>query len=190
VWAHHDFTEGHEHTFLMRMVAFYEADFYLLDADLKPQRLDIPRHSEPNLHRQWLFVEPRKDWQVGGHEHVAGSLLAIELERFLEGDRDFETLFTPSETTSLIQIAATRNHLVLNVLDDVKNKLEVMTHEGAGWQRSVLDLSDLSADGAGTNEPLTVSVRPVDPEHDDALWVTVEGFLTPTTLGLVEVGAG
>lgn len=190
VWAHHDFTEGYEHTFLMRMVAFYEADFYLLDADNAPQRLDIPRHSEPNLHRQWLFVEPREAWEVGGQKHAAGSLLAIELRRFLGGARDFETLFTPSDTTSLIQTVATRNHLILNVLNDVKNELTVLTHGANGWQQSALDLSGLSGDGAGASEPLTVSVRPVDPEHDDALWVTVEGFLTPTTLALVEVNAG
>ncbi len=205
VWAHHDFTAGYERTFIWHKQSFYEGELHVLDDHGKPVKLDLPRHCEPGFHRQWLLVEPRKEWEVGGRRHAPGSLLAIEFERFLAGDRDFATLFEPTENSSLIQSAPTRGHIVLNVLEDVKNRLEVLTHTPDGWQRSALELSELRGgkpaeggehsggqdgrqDGGWAAEPLTVSVRAVDAEHEDALWVTVEGFLTPTTLALVEVG--
>lgn len=188
VWAHHDFTKGYERTIIMHMVAFYEANFYVLGEDLEPRRLDMPRHCEPVIHREWLFVEPRKEWRVGGQTHAGGTLLAIKLQRFLEGHRDFQVLFTPSNTTSLVQTAATRGHLVLNVLDDVKSRLQVLTHTPGGWQSCPLDVAAVTGAEGAAGEPLTVTVRSVDAQHEDALWVTAEGFLTPTTLGLVEVG--
>ncbi len=189
VWAHHDFTEGYERTFIWHKYSFYEGELHLLDDERKPVKLDLPRHCEPGLHRQWLLVEPRQEWRVGGRLHAAGSLLAMELERFLAGERDFATLFEPTDSSSLIQTAPTRNHIVLNVLEDVKNRLEVLTHTEEGWKRSALDLGELSGGTGPDSEPLTVTVRAVDAQHEDALWVKVEGFLTPTTLGQVEVGA-
>ncbi len=184
IWGHHDFAEGFERTVIMRSVRFYEADFYLVGDDLKPHRLDLPLSAEPSVHRQWLFVEPREPWTVGGATHAAGSLVVIELERFLAGDRSFHTLFTPTPTTSLVEKAFTPNHVVLNVLDDVKSRLERHSFTEAGWVGGEL-LTDVGAD----SEPLMMYVRSVDADHEDAVWLTVDGFLTPTTLATVTIGA-
>ena len=41
----------------------------------------------------------------------------------MAGKRDFTALFAPTDNTSLAGYTWTKNHLVLNVLEDVKNKL-------------------------------------------------------------------
>ena len=64
---------------------------------------------------------------MGGKTYASGSLLATKLDDFLAGKRDFEVLFTPTATTSLASATWTKSHLVLNVLDDVKNRLSVLT---------------------------------------------------------------
>ncbi len=183
VWADHDFTPGHERTVIMRKTGFYQGDFYLLDEDNTPRRLEVPQSSEPRLHRQWLALELRDPWDIGGTTHAAGSLIAIELDRFLAGERDFRTLFAPTDSTSLAQVVATRNHFVLNVLDDVKSRLEVHTHAGDGWRRRALPVE------AAGDEPLDMSIRAVDAENEDALWLNLTGFLTPTTLARVDLDA-
>lgn len=180
IWGHHDFTEGFDRTVISRSLRFYAADYYLVGQDLKPQRLDLPLSAEPTIHRQWLFVEPREDWTVGGSTHVAGSFVVIELDRFLAGHRNFSTLFTPTPSTSLVEKAFTPNHVVLNILEHVKSRLECHTFSQAGWAKRSLD-PDV---GAG-NEPLMMYVRSVDSAHEDAVWLTVDGFLTPTTLALL-----
>ena len=64
---------------------------------------------------------------MGGRTYAAGSLLAANFDEFMAGKREFQVLFEPTERSSLASFAWTRSHLVLNVLEDVKNRLHVLT---------------------------------------------------------------
>ena len=55
------------------------------------------------------------------------ALLAAPFDDFMAGSRDLTVLFEPTATTSLAGTTWTRHHLVVNVLDDVKNLLHVLT---------------------------------------------------------------
>jgi prolyl oligopeptidase len=90
-------------------------------------------------------------------------------------------LFTPSERSSLAGYTPTLNHIVVNELDNVRNKLYVWTHDGGEWKREAL---------AGLPEFGTVSVSAVDSHSTDDYWATVNDFLTPTSLywGQLEKG--
>lgn len=185
VGAGHDFTPGFERDVVVRSIAFYESETYLLGPDGALELLDVPRSSEPGVQREWLTVELREDWEVGGRRYPAGSLLAARLSDFLAGSRDLEVLYTPTPTTSLAGDTWTRHHLVLNILDDVTNRLEVLTPPDSGtgpWRRRPLDL-------AGTAAPAlaTVAVGAVDADTEDALWLTTTGFVTPTTLSRLDL---
>ncbi|MGO1893440.1 MAG: prolyl oligopeptidase family serine peptidase, partial [Luteimonas sp.] len=87
----------------------------------------------------------------------------------------------PTETTSLAGATFTANHLVLNVLDDVKNRLSVLTPGEDGWERS--EFPDVPEFG-------TISVRAVDSDESDAVWLTVTDYLTPSTLMLADLATG
>src|SRR5690554_33696 len=182
IGAAHDFTPGFERDVVWRARAFYDADMYLLDgADLV--RIDVPRSAEPDVHREWLTVELREDWEVGGRTLPGGALVAIRLDDFLAGSRDFEVLYVPTESTALVGGTWTRHHLVLNILDDVANRLEVLTPPAADgpWRRRPLDLSSAQT-GWEAPQLATIAVGAVDADESDDLWMTVSGFLTPTTL--------
>src|SRR5690606_33138400 len=188
IGAAHDFTPGFERDFVWRARAFYDSDLYLLE-DGELTRVDVPRSAEPALHREWLTVELREDWEVGGRTLPGGALVATRVADFLAGRRDFEVLYAPTPTTALVGASWTRHHLVLNILDDVTNRLEVLTPPaGDGpWQRRPLDLATAST---GWHAPrlATVAVGAVGPDESDALWLTVSGFLTPTTLARLDLG--
>ncbi|TNC18354.1 S9 family peptidase [Georgenia sp. 311] len=187
IGAAHDFTPGFERDFVWRARAFYDSDLYLLE-DGELTRVDVPRSAEPAIHREWLTVELREDWEVGGRTLPGGGLVAIRLADFRAGSRDFEVLHAPTPTTALIGGTWTRHHLVLNVLDDVTNRLEVLTPPaGDGpWERRPLDLAT-SATGWHAPRLATVSAGAIDPDESDALWLTVSGFLTPTTLARLDL---
>ncbi|WP_324649325.1 prolyl oligopeptidase family serine peptidase [Georgenia sp. H159] len=184
IGAGHDFTPGFERDFVWRARAFYDSDTYLLDGG-ELTRIDVPRSAEPDVHREWLTVELREDWVVGGRTLPGGALIAIRFADFLAGQRDFEVLYTPTETTALVGASWTRHHLVLNILDDVANRLEAVTPPtGDGpWQRRPLGAGAQSG-GAGWQVPelTTIAVGAVDPDESDDLWFTVTGFTIPTTL--------
>ncbi len=179
-FAYADTTPGFELQGLVRQTTFFSNEAYLL-RDGKTIQVDKPADANMNAHRGWMFLELRSDWTVGGKTWVAGSLLVINLEKFLGGDRNFEALFTPNERTSLAGYSPTRGHVILNELDNVRNRLYVLTPGEQGWSREPL---------AGMPEFGTVSADAVDSNESDAYFVTVTDYLTPTSLYYGEVGKG
>jgi len=179
--AGRDHTPGFERDFVVRTIAFYNDELYLRNADGSLSKVDAPNSAQKSVRREWIALELREPWTVGGRTYQAGSLLAARFDDFMAGKREFEVLFEPTDTTSLAGASFTRNHLVLNVLDDVKNRLFVLTPGTDGWSRRPL---------AGLPEFGTVSAQAVDADQSDALWITVTDFLTPTTLMLGDAGEG
>src|SRR3546814_8495253 len=106
------------------------------------------------------------------------SFFVTRFDDFMAGGRDFDVLFEPTDTTSLAGATMTRNQLVLNVLDDVKNRLSVVRHGADGWTSEPLRIGDM--------ELGTTSVGAVDADESDALWITTTNYVTPTTLMLAE----
>ncbi len=179
--AYRDLTPGFERDFVSRTIAFYNDELYVRGKDGKLSKIDVPNSANKAVHNQWLTVELREPWVVKGTSYPAGALLVIDFDKFLTGDRGFDAMFTPTDTTSLAGYTWTKRHLVLNVLDDVKSKVQIITPmQGTyGWSQSSLP----GAPALGT-----VSVAAVDPDESDALWMTASDFLTPNTLSLVEIG--
>ena len=173
--AGRDHTPGYERDFVSRTLAFYNDEIYLRGADGALTKVDAPNSAQKSVQREWLGLELREPWEVGGRTYKAGSLLVANFDDFMAGKREFEVLFEPTDTTSLAGSSFTKNHLVLNVLEDVKNRLTVLTPGADGWTRSPL---------AGVPEFGTVSAYAVDSDESDALWMTVTDYLTPTTLML------
>ncbi|WP_235856794.1 prolyl oligopeptidase family serine peptidase [Occultella glacieicola] len=179
--AYHDSTPGYERDFVSRSIAFYNHELYLLGADDELTKLDVPNSAEPDVKREWLTVELREEWAPADVTYPAGALLAIRLEEFLAGSRDLQVLYTPTETSSLASATWTRSHLVLNILEDVKNRLEVLTPTAEGtFARSAF---------VGAPKVGTVAVGAVDARLSDAVWLYATDFLSPTTLSIAEIGS-
>ena len=177
--AMHDDTPGFERDFVSRTIAFYNNELFLIGEKGELTKVDAPNSAEKGVRREWLTLELREPWTVGDKTYAAGSLLVTKFDDFMAGKRDFDVLFAPTDSTSLAGVAWTQNHVVLNVLDDVKNRLSVLTPGTDGWKKSEF---------VGAPTFGTIAVGAVDPDESDALWMTVTDYLTPTTLALAEVG--
>ena len=173
-----DHTPGFERDFVSRTIAFYNDELYLRRADGSLAKVDAPNSANKSVHRQWLALELREPYTAGGRTFPAGSLIATGFDDFMAGGRDFTVLFEPTERSSLAGYTWTRNHLVLNVLEDVKNVVSVLTPGESGWSRRPFG----DRQGIGT-----VAVAAVDADDSDAVWVTTSSYLTPTTLSLADV---
>src|SRR5581483_9487049 len=125
--------------------------------------------------RDWLIVRLRSDWTVGGATHAAGSLIAAKFDDFMAGKREFAVLFAPSDTTSLDGFSWTRHHLIVNSLDNVVSRLTVLTPPARGleWKHAPL---------GGAPALSTISAFGIDEDESDDYFLTVTGFLEPTTL--------
>lgn len=171
--AYHDDTEGFERDFVERATSFYSSETFLRRPDGSLLKLDVPLDAKPSVYREWMTVELRSPWTVAGKTHPGGSLLAIPFEAFLAGKRDFTALFTPDAHSSLEGRSWTKSHLLLTTLEDVKHRVWVLTPGKEGWKKEPF---------RGASGLDSVGVGGVDPEHSDDVWMTVSGYLTPTTL--------
>jgi prolyl oligopeptidase len=177
--AYHDDTPGFERDFVSRTIAFYNDELYLRGSDGKLVKIDVPNSTGKGVVREWLTLELREPWEVDGKTYKAGALLATRFDDFMAGKRKFDVLFEPTDSTSLAGTTWTRNHVVLNVLDDVKNKLVVLTPANGEWKKSAF---------AGAPALGTIGVGAVDSDELDTVWMTVTDYLTPTTLMMAEAG--
>ena len=177
--AGHDHTPGYERSFVSRTLAFYNNEVMLVGADGTLTRIDAPNSAEKSAHGRWLTFELREPWTIAGNEYPAGSLLVTDFADWMAGKREVQALFTPTDTTSLAGYSWTRSHLVLNVLEDVKNRLQVLTPGQGQWQRS---------DFVGAPAFGTISVSAVDDEDSDQVWLSSADYLTPSTLSLATIG--
>ncbi|NTV73819.1 MAG: S9 family peptidase [Holophaga sp.] len=175
--AYHDATPGFERDVLVRTPTFFTSESFLLAKDGSRRKVDVPLDAEPSLHREWLTVKLRTSWTVGGKTYAAGSLLAARFDDFLAGKRDFAVLFQPTATTSLEGATWTRNRLVLNVMDDVKNRISVLTP--GSWKAEPLKGAPVMG---------TTSISAVDEDASDDYFMVTRDFLTPDSLYLGTLG--
>ena len=179
VTAFHDDTPGYERDFVYRGLTFYTNELSLRGKDGGLTKFDLPDGAQKSVVREWLTVELRQPWTIGGEDHAAGSLLAIKLDDFLAGKRDFDVLFAPSENTSLASSGALKDHYFINVLEDVKNRVYVLTPGQDGWKREPL----VGAPAFGA-----VSISAVDADESNDYFMTVTDYLTPTSLLMGSIG--
>src|SRR5205814_4651357 len=114
-----------------------------------------------------------------------GSLLYADVASYLKGERRLRALFTPTATRSFESFAATRDHVIVNVLDNVASKLEQWRKRGSEFV-----FSEVKAPFPGT---LGVSSLHDELIKNDALadnyLVTYTDFLTPESLYLATAGS-
>jgi prolyl oligopeptidase len=178
--AHRDLTPGFERDIITRTPTFFTSETFLR-RDGRLVKIEKPDDARASFHREWLLVQLRTDWTVGGKTYPAGALLAIELEAFLKGDRGFDLLFEPTERKSLASFSPTRHFLILNELDNVRSRIEVLSRRDDGWHREPMP---------GLPDLVEASAHAVDPDDSDDYFLNTTGFLTPTTLAMGTAGGG
>jgi len=173
--ASHDRTPGFERDFVRVQKDFFHGETFLRKGG-KLTRLDIPSDADFDAHRQWLLVQTKSPWTTGGKTYPSGALLAMNFDDFMAGKRGFSVLFQPDAHTALSGYAWTQHHLIIDVLDDVKSRLDVLTPPVSGngdWSRESMP---------GAPAFSTISVVDTDPDDSDEYWLSVNGFLDPPSL--------
>lgn len=173
-----DQTPGYERDLIHRAVTFWTDEYYLR-RDKQLIKIEKPDDAQFSTHRDLMLLELRSAWEVNGKTYPAGALLVTDFAEFMNGKRDFTMLFEPTERRSLHAVSTTKNHLLINELDNVRNQVYVASRRDGKWQRTPLP---------GTPEFSTVSISAIDDEESDDYFMTVAGYLTPATLRRGVVG--
>lgn len=176
--ASRELTKGFERTFYYRLVTFYTNELHYVDGD-KVIKIDKPDDADANAYREWLTISLKSDWNVAGKTYPSGAVLITKFDDFLAGKRDFQMVFTPGARKSLAGWSFTKNYIVLNELENVRNKIYVLKNKDGIWVREPMQ---------GLPELGEISISAVDDEKSDEYWLRVTDYLTPSQLWMGAIG--
>ena len=125
----HYLDRGHRYEMRVRSLTFYTSSYELRFADEDSgegfAKVEVPDDAEIGTFADQLLITLRSPW-LG---HAAGTMLAAPVRSFMSATDDatrrdlLTALFTETETCSLEGTAATRNYLILSVLDNVRSEM-------------------------------------------------------------------
>jgi prolyl oligopeptidase len=166
-----EFTPEGRYDFVVRTPAFFRQEKYLVLGD-RLVKIDTPEDvRDEGIFKDRMLFSLRSDWTVGGKTYKQGSLLAIGVDDFLRGSRDFDILFTPSERVSLQSVTQTRDRVLLTTLDNVRGKFTALTPGPNGWSRE-----EIALPGIGTVNVVSADV------WEKPFFYSYTDFLNPSTL--------
>jgi prolyl oligopeptidase len=168
---------------IQRSISFFESEFHLVGPK-GPSKLALPLKSDLQaLVQGRLVVSLREDWKTtGGPTLPQGCLVSIDLAAASKSPSHLhpQLVYAPGPREAFAQAAATRSHLLVTVLDNVKGRAYVYAPQTGGqWSRRQLALPD------------NASIGIVDTDlHSERAFLSVTGFLSPTSLWLADFGSG
>ena len=183
-WATVSLAKGAERTLVGRSPSFFSTEVFWLDRD---KLVAIPKPADAVLQadRQWLTLRLRSDWAVAGRTYKSGSLLIAPFADVVAGKQEFSVLFEPTATTSLSGAAMLRSHIVVNVLDNVANRLEEWTFAAGKWAKRAVVAPALGTLGVGALHDPTLGQDPLG----DSYLLNYSDFVTPDALMLGTAGS-
>ncbi len=171
-------TGARQYDLLFAMHTFIHVEYSLRQGDRWVQ-LDVPNDVELVFFGDWMVLKITTDWTVGGTTYHQGSLVAIEVDRFLDGEREFITLVEPGDRSSITSISVTEDALLVNLLVNVRSELHRFTVKDATWSKARVALPDFGS----------IDVISTDAMGEFA-FINYMDFLHPNTLYLLDADGG
>ncbi|MDA1322303.1 MAG: prolyl oligopeptidase family serine peptidase, partial [Proteobacteria bacterium] len=165
---------------LNRGINFYESETWRLNADGSTTKLELPLKSNINaLVAGQLVVTTDQDWTApSGQDFKTGDVIAWNLQAWLADPKTpAQLVIRPGEREAIEGVNATRNKLVVALYENVRGSVYV--YDPADWSRTRLDLPQNVSVGVGSAS-----------ERDDKIFVSVTGYLNPSSLYLADAATG
>ena len=168
---------------LNRAVSFYESETWRLNADGTTTQLALPAKSQIEaLVQGQLVVTTKQDWTApSGQAFRTGDVIAWTLDAWLaDPATPAQLVIRPGPREAVEEINATRNRLVVALFENVRGAVYVYEPDADGdWARTRLDLPQNVTVGVGSAS-----------ERDDQVFVSVAGYLNPSSLWLADAATG
>ena len=177
-------SDGNQLSLINRGVNFFESDVSLVTSD-GVKHVALPGKAEINalLHGQ-LIVTLNEDWKPEGQtaSFVQGSVVSLDLAALKKDPLHLKPtiVFAPSAVEFAQHVEVSKNYLLLTTLENVQGRAYVYSRDAhGGWSRKKLAVPD--------NQ--TVSIVTMN-ATDDRFFLSLTGFLTPSSLLLGDAAAG
>lgn len=160
----------------------FRAERWLVE-DGGVQELNLPaRASLHGILNGKLVFTVEEDWTWYANVRPAGTLMAVNLWELEPNDgmtitNAATTVFAPGPRQSVEDVAVFDDRIVVSILDNVRGRISVFRDRGEfGWPETVVEVPENVAVGLGDTS-----------RGSGRLFWSQQGFLTPPSLGLIDV---
>jgi prolyl oligopeptidase len=171
------YEKGRTYDLVRRAIDFWNRETFLR-VDDQWVKLAVPTDARVATANHWLLVRLVTDWKPAEVNFKAGSLIGMNLDKFLAGERGFVVIFEPAERVALQAFIVTKDMIVLDILDNVKSRIVEVRRDGGQWVAKEVKVPEASA----------IGVTALDRDDSDDYWMTVTSFTEPTSLYLATPG--
>lgn len=173
---------GNRAILIQRNLTFFESELYILTPK-GAVRINAP--SKLQVHgmvQGRVLLEPKQDWTITGETFKAGVLVSVTLEalRSDPGHLSPRLVYAPGPRETLDSAEQTQNQLIVTTYENVRGRMHIYTPADHGaWRSRAVDLPDNASVGVVSADDRT-----------DRAFVSVTGFLTPSTLLSLDAATG
>ncbi len=157
-----------------RNMSFWESERWIVDEKMNRLTVPLPKDAVINAYfKDYLIAQLYSDWL----EIPEGTLIALKMADFNSPDlkSKIEIVFSPDEKTTLSGVTATKDYLVLNLLQNVRGKiiyLQPQNKDGLNtWVGGELEIPKFGTVGVSAADAFT-----------NAVMVNFQDFLSPPKL--------
>ena len=162
---------GNRQVLVLRRPTFFGGET-LAEVDGRLVKLDMPARVFPaGLVDGQVVFSTSEAWGAV----PAGAIAVAPLAEVRKGRFTPQVLFAPGPRQSVDGVTVTKGRVIASVYDNVRGRAMVFARQGGAWSQRTLPLPD--------NASITVASAT---EASDTAYLSVTGFLEPTTLWRVE----
>jgi len=171
--------QGHRVTLIYRGSTFFGHEIFAL-TDKGVVKLPIPQKSDIiGMVNGQVVIQTKEDWTTATKRIPAGTLVSVDQARLDGGPLDPTPIFQPGARQSVSAATTTRTQVVATVLDNVRGRAMIFTPAAGGWTARTVALPDNAAVDLVSSS-----------DRDENAYLSVSGFLTPTTLWSLDAATG
>ncbi|MDF0584703.1 prolyl oligopeptidase family serine peptidase [Bradyrhizobium yuanmingense] len=168
-------SEGHIHaTGVARAISSVESEYVVLLPD-GPVKLNLPKRAEiVTLACGRLLVKLDEDWTPSEDNRFrAGSVISYDLDEWKQDPLRAKAslVFQPGPRQALSELTATKNFLILTILENVQSKAFVYKYDQGAWSATPIPLPE--------HKDVSLSATYVEA---DRVTFTVSSYLGPTSV--------
>lgn len=116
-----------------------------------------------------LFL--KSDWKRGSDLFRSGSIVSINISDNIKGQYKVKTIYSPNSKSSFVDMAISKDFILLNTMEDVQNKLIRYSYLDQQWQSENVDIPELGSIRLLTSD-----------NQSNSIFFLFSNLITPTTL--------
>jgi prolyl oligopeptidase len=160
---------------ITQALTFYTTIYYAVENDALII-LDLPEDVKfSGILNDQVIVQLRSDWKLGKATYPQGALLSLDYQQLIKGKHQVIEILRPDEKSSIDELSFTKNFLLVNMTNNVKNELYTFRFDKNKWVKSKVNAPELGSINFGGSDDLS-----------DRYFFYYQNFLTPSTLYIAD----